>query len=257
MNRYEFLADQFSQGLGYEYNIKYYENSQPKWENILLENMIHGNMLINGGNTIKTGGSLVDTKQLGITFLIPIDLETFSKATQTIDDYFNSQIGNMHEFEGDLIAIASYYRTDASKSTVNGTDYALVTIYCTVIFYDNAVLSYETSIKVDGKELTGILNVVYSNQHSTDGCVFGLVSPEQKNYLNSIAMSLTIDLVLRRNDEVHLDILRNVDTDKKYTIEYFNGFITRTNELMILKLDESVPTGDIIKAQVVFGRGNS
>lgn len=255
MNRYDFLADQFSQGLGYEYDIKYYENSQPKWENILLGNMIHGNMLINGGNTIKTGGSLVDTKQLGITFLIPIDLETFSKATQTIDDYFNSQIGNMHEFEGDLIAIASYYRTDASKSTVNGTDYALVTIYCTVIFYDNAVLSYETSIKINDADLTGVLNAVYSNQHSTDGSVFGLSSPEQKNYLNGIVKSLTIDLVLRRNDQLHLDIMSNDSTDKEYTIKYFNGFITRTFNMTILKLDELVPTGDIIKAQVVFGRG--
>ena len=255
MNRYEFLADQFSQGLGYEYNIKYYENSQPKWENILLENMIHGNMLINGGNTVKTGGSLVDTKQLSINFLIPTNLEIFSKATQTIDDYFNSQIGALHEHQGDLIAIASYYRTDASKTTVNGTDYAIVTIYCTVIFYDNAILSYETSIKIDEKELTGILNAVYSNQHSTDGSVFGLSSPEQKNYLNGVVETLTVDLVLRRNDPVHLDIMSNADKQKEYEIKYYNGFITRTLNFILLKIDESIPTGDIIKAQVVFGRG--
>ena len=255
MNRYEFLADQFSQGLGYEYDIKYYENSQPKWENILLENMIHGNLLVVSGNSIKLGGSLVDNKQLAISFILPIDKEIFSKATQTIDDFFNSQIGSIYEFNGDLITVTSYYRTDASKSTVNGTDYALVNIYCSVIFYDDAVLSYESEVKINDKVLTGVINVVYSNQHSTDGAVFGLVSPEQKNYLNGIGVSITIDLNLRRNDQLHLDIMQNVDVDKVYSIEWFNGFITRKYDMQVLKLDELSQSGDVIKAQIVFGRG--
>ena len=68
MNRYEFLADEFSNGLGKEFDIKYYENNQPSWSDMLTDNMIHGNILITGGNTVKTGGSLIDNKQLSTEF---------------------------------------------------------------------------------------------------------------------------------------------------------------------------------------------
>lgn len=256
MNRYEYLAEQFSNELGKEFDIKYYENNQPSWSEMLLDNMIHGNILITGGNTIKTGGSLIDNKQLTIQFLVPIDLETFSRVTQTIDDYFNGLVGGTFECLSDLMAFTSYYRTDASKIAVNGEDYALVTIYSSVLFYDNAILSYESYVKIDGIEFKGIINVVYSNQHSTDGGVFGLTSPVQKNYLNSIVQTLTIDFNLRRNDSLHSNLLTNVDKHKEYSVEYNNGIITRTYNMMVLKLDELSQTGDIIKAQIVFGRGD-
>ena len=256
MNKYEYLADEFSNGLGQTFDIKYYENSQPSWSDMLLDNMIHGNILITGGNTIKTGGSLIDNKQLSVQFLVPIDVETFSSITQTIDDYFNGLVGGTFECLSDLMAITSYYRTDASKVAVNGEDYAIVTVYLSVLFYDNAVLSYESYVKVDGKEFAGVINAVYSNQHSTDGGVFGLQSPEQKNYLNSIVQTLTVDFNIRRNDQLHMDLLQNVDSDKEYTIEYYNGIITRTYPMMVFKLDEVLQTGDIIKAQIVFGRGD-
>lgn len=256
MNRYEFLANEFTTGLGGEYDISYYDNSPPKWTDMILEDMIHGVMLVNGGNTIKAAGSLVDTKQLAITYAIPTDLNIFSRATQTIDDYFNDLIGNIYEFKGNLIALTSYYRSDSIKTTVNGRDYAIVTTYCTVIFYDNAVLSYESNVKVDGEQLYGILNVVYSNQHSVDGGVFGLKDPEQKNFLNGIVVSLTIDIILRRDDNLHLKLMSEIDEDVTYKVEYFNGFITRTYDMVTLKLDELCQTGDMIKAQIVFGRGD-
>lgn len=256
MNRYEFLADEFSNGLGKEFDIKYYENNQPSWSNMLLDNMIHGNFLITGGNTIKTGGSLIDNKQISIQFLIPIDIATFSKTTQAIDDYFNALVGGTYDCLSDLMAVTSYYRTDASKVAVNGEDYAIATIYLSVLFYDNAILSYESYVKIDNREFAGIINVVYSNQHATDGGVFGLVSLEQKNFLNSISQSITIDFNVRRNDSLHLDLLENADAHKEYSIEYYNGIVTRTYNMIVLKLDEVSQTGDIIKAQIVFGRGD-
>ena len=256
MNRYEYLADQFSNELGVKFDIKYYENNQPSWSDMLTDNMIHGNILITGGNTVKTGGSLIDNKQLSIQFLVPIDLETFSTTVQTIDDYFNSIVGGTYECISDLMAVTSYYRADTSKVSLNGEDYAIVTIYLSVLFYDNAILSYESSIKIDGREFAGVINIVYSNQHATDGAVLGLENVNQKNYLISIVQTITIDFNIRRNDALHLDLLSNIDSHKTYIVEYFNGIITRTYTMMIFKLDELSQTGDIIKAQIVFGRGD-
>ena len=49
--------------------------------------------------------------------------------------------------------------------------------------------------------------------------------------------------------------MQNVDVDKVYSIEWFNGFITRKYDMQVLKLDELSQSGDVIKAQIVFGRG--
>lgn len=252
-NKYELLADKFSEMLGPEYNIKYYENNEAKWEEILIENMIHGNMIVSNGVATRTKDSLIETQQLAINFITPIDMETFSKAVQTIEDVFKSLYGPICEYSGSIIAYVYNYRSDASKTTIKGTDYAVFTVYGTLINYNNAVLASEAYIHINGQELKGVITADYANLHSTDGMVCGLQGPSQENYLNGISATLTINLLFRKGDELHLDIMNNVDTDKEYTVQYYNGFITRTYKMMIIKYDDHIIAGDVIKGQIVLG----
>lgn len=257
MNKYEKLAEIFSEKLGPEYDIKYYENNEVQWENILMDHCIHGNMLISNGVTTKTAGSIIETQQVSINFAIPTELGIFSKAIQDIEDTFKALYGPICEYSGTIIAYSYNYRSDAAKKVVNGEDYALVTIYATIISYDNAVLAYETKIKLDEQELNGVINIMYSSQHSTDGVVQGLSGPLQINYLNGISVALTVDILFRKDDSLHIDLMSNVDSNKEYMVEYFNGFITRNYKMAIIKFDETCVIGDIIKGQIIFGIGGN
>lgn len=253
MNKYEKLAEIFSEKLGPEYDIKYYENNESLWENILIDNCIHGNMLVSSGVTIKAADSIIETQQVSINFVIPTELGVFSKAIQDIEDTFKGMYGPICEYLGTVISYNYNYRSDAIKKVVNGEDYALVTVYATIISYDNAVLAYETSIKIDNQKLNGVINIVYSNQHTADGATHGLSSPLQVNYLSGITVALTVDVLFRKDDLLHLDLMSNADSDKEYLVEYFNGFITRSYKMLIIKLDETCVIGDVIKGQIIFG----
>lgn len=252
MNKYEYLANLFSERLGGNFDVKYYENSEAKWEDIVKDDMIHGNMLVSGGVTTRAAGSTIETQQLSITFVIPIALDVFSEAVQTIEDVLKDMYGPIGEHSGSILAYSYNYRSDASKIVVNGVDYATVTAYGTLVCYDNAVLATEVKIKLNGEVLNGIISAVYSNLHSTDGVVYGR-KPMQENYLNGISATLTVDLIFRKNDTLHLDLMSNIDTNKMYTVEYYNGIVTRTYGMMIVKMDENSIFGDVIKGQIIFG----
>lgn len=253
MNRYEYVADLFSEMLGTKYDIKYYDNNEKKWEDILIDDMIHGNMLVTGGETTKAAGATIETQQLSITFALPMELNAFSEAIQTIEDSLKALYGPIGSYSGFVLSYSYAYRSDAVKLSVKGTDYAMVTVYGMLISYDNAVLSTEAKVKLNNEKLEGVIAAIYSNQHATEGQIHGFESLEQRNYMIGISAMLTIDLIFRKDDALHLDIMSNIDTDKKYSVDYYNGLVTRTYDMMIIKYDENVVMGDVLKGQVVFG----
>jgi hypothetical protein len=66
MNKYEYLANQFQEKLGSNFNLVYNNDESIEWENILLDNMISGVMHVNSGGYDKVNGYAVSTQQVGI-----------------------------------------------------------------------------------------------------------------------------------------------------------------------------------------------
>jgi hypothetical protein len=221
--------------------------------------MIHAVMIANTGTTNKSINSFMEIQPLSILFAIPTERETFSKTIQEIEDYFISLHNETYDFNGSYITLSYQSRSDASKVLVSGVDYALVSVYITISTYDNIVLANEETITVDGTQLEGLINVTYASLKTTDGFVFGLASANQKNYINGIQKQLIVDLLLRRNDALHLKLMQDErsNSDINYNIQYYNGFITRTLNFKMLNLEEYGTVGDAMKAKIVFAEGDA
>lgn len=253
MNKWDYLANLFSEALGEKYDIKYYENNEAKWESILIDDMIHGNMLVSNGTTTKTAGTVIETQQIAITFALPIELVAFSEAIQTIEDTFKDLHGLLGSYSGNMLAYSYSYRSDAVKVTIKGTDYATMTVYGMLISYEEAVLASEAKLTINGTVLEGVISIIYSNQHATEGAVYGFSSPIQKNYLTGISATFTIDLIFRKTDALHLELMKNIDTNKEYSVAYYNGIVSRIYSMMVIRYDENAIVGDILKGQIVLG----
>ena len=74
-NKYEYLANEFQEKLGVNYNLVYNNDESIEWETILLNNMINGVMHVNSGGFDKINGYSVSTQQLMIQFMIPTNPE--------------------------------------------------------------------------------------------------------------------------------------------------------------------------------------
>jgi hypothetical protein len=255
-NKYEYLANEFQEALGDNYNLVYNNDESIKWDKILLENMINGVMHVNSGGYDKINGYSVSNQQIAIQFMIPTNTEIFSVAIQQLEDTFKAFHNRLYEFNNEVIKVLFNYMSDASKVLVNGTDYATVYIYLNLFSIENALMSNETSINIDGKKLNGIFHVTYSNNHTADSIVKGNVSLVQLNNVNAIQQSLAVDLVVIKGDELIIDLMANANTNKLYNISYDNGLVTRTFKAYIVNLIEDGTFNDTLKLKVVFGVAN-
>ena len=70
-NKYEYLANEFQEKLGVNYNLVYNNDETIEWNDILIDNMISGVMHVNSGGFDKINGYSVSTQQLMIQFMIP------------------------------------------------------------------------------------------------------------------------------------------------------------------------------------------
>jgi hypothetical protein len=255
-NKYEYLANEFQEALGDNYNLVYNNDESIKWDKILLENMISGVMHVNSGGYDKVNGYAVSTQQVSLQFMIPTIPEIFSVAIQQLEDTFKAFHNRLYEFNNEVIKVLFNYMGDASKVLVNGTDYATVYIYLNLFSIENALMSNETNINIDGKKLNGIFHVTYSNNHTADSIVKGNVSLVQLNNVNAIQQSLSIDLVALKGDELIIDLMANVNKNVLYDISYDNGLVTRTFKAYIVNLIEDGTFNDTLKLKVVFGVAN-
>ena len=261
-NKYEYLANEFQEKLGVNYNLVYNNDETIEWENILIDNMISGVMHVNSGGFDKINGYSVSTQQLAIQFMIPTNPEIFSIAIQQIEDTFKWFHNQMFEFNNEMIKVLFNYISDANRVLVNGVDYASVYVYINLFSVENALMSNETSILINGKELNGIFHVTYSNNHTADSVVKGNVSLEQLNNVNAIQRALSVDLVVIKGDDLIIDLMENDLTNKIYDITYSNGMynntkpITRTFKGYVVNLIEDGTFNDTMKLKVVFGVAN-
>ena len=255
-NKYEYLANEFQEKLGVNYNLVYNNDESIEWETILLNNMINGVMHVNSGGFDKINGYSVSTQQLAIQFMIPTNPEIFSIAIQQIEDTFKWFHNQMFEFNNEIIRVLFNYISDANRVLVNGDDYASVYVYINLFSVENALMSNESNININGKKLNGIFHVTYSNNHTADSVVKGNVSLVQLNNVNAIQQALSVDLVVIKGDDLIIDLMNNVNDNKIYDISYDNGLITRTFKGYVVNLIEDGTFNDTMKLKVVFGVAN-
>ena len=255
-NKYEYLANEFQEALGDNYNLVYNNDESIEWENILIDNMINGVMHVNSGGYDKINGYAVSNQQVAIQFMIPTIPEIFSVAIQQIEDTFKAFHNRLYEFNNEIIKVLFNYISDANRILVNGIDYATVYIYLNLFSVESALMSNESNINIDGKKLNGIFHITYSNNHTADSIVKGNVSLIQLNNVNAIQQVLNVDLVVLKGDELILDLMANDGTNKIYNISYDNGLITRTFKGYIVNLVEDGVFNDTLKLKVVFGVAN-
>ena len=255
-NKYEYLANIFQEKLGETFNLVFNNDESIDWENIIIEDMTNGVMHVTGGGYDQINGYSVATQQLSIQFMIPTKLEIFSSAIQQIEDTFKGLHNHTFEFNGEIINVLFNYMSDANKVLVNGTDYASIYIYLNLFNVKNALMSNETSVMIDNQTLKGVFHTTYSNSHTADGMVKGNESLVQVNSVNSIQQALSVDLVVIKGDNLIIDLMQNVNTNKIYSISYDNGLITRTFNGYVVSLIEDGTFNDTLKVKVVIGVAN-
>lgn len=256
MNKYEYLANEFQEKLGEQFNLVYNNDETIEWENILAENMISGVMHVNSGGYDNINGYSVGTQQLSIQFMIPTVPEIFSSAIQQIEDIFKWFHNQMFEYDNEMIKVLFNYISDANRVLVNGIDYATVYIYLNLFNVENALMSNETTILINNKTLKGVFHATYSNNHTADSIVKGNVSLIQLNNVNAIQQVLSIDLVVIKGDELIIDLMANDNSNKLYDISYDNGLVTRTFKGYVVGLTEDGTFNDTLKAKLVIGVAN-
>jgi hypothetical protein len=155
-----------------------------------------------------------------------------------------------------MIKVLFNYISDANRVLVNGVDYASVYVYINLFSVENALMSNESNININGEKLNGIFHITYSNNHTADSVVKGNISLVQLNNVNAIQQALSVDLVVIKGDDLIIDLMTNVNDNKIYDISYDNGLITRTFKGYVVNLIEDGTFNDTMKLKVVFGVAN-
>lgn len=266
IGRYEKLVELLNAELGKNYDIKYFDNdimeSKSTW-NDLIENCesdkVNGVLALVDSDSTKLGGILVETCNVPVSLLIPLDY--FMDEIQHIEEVMNALNLTGRDWGTEYVEINYQGRSDAEKYTINGAEYATVTLNVVITATTNAVSGTKAYVKVKNEDdeyekLNGVSNIVFQSSHQNDGVVLGVSSTSsavQENHLAGVSKSITIDLVLCKDDELQADFMENEDTNKQYDIKYFNGFITRNMKMSVIALTEYIPVGNTIKAQLVLG----
>lgn len=255
-NKYEYLASIFQEILGDNYNVVYNNDEGIEWDKILVNDMINGVMHVNSGGYDNINGYSVTNQQVSLQFMIPTPPEIFSEAVQNIEDNFKGLHNTSYQYENEIIKVLFNYISDANRVLVNGVDYATFYVYLNLYAVKNAVMSNETSIVINGKSVYGLFHVTYTNNHTADSIVKGNVSLVQLNNVNAIQQVLAIDMVAIKNDDLITDLMNNCNTNKIYSIYYYNGIMSRNIRGYLVNLIEDGTFNDTLKVKVVFGVAN-
>ena len=241
--KYNAICEMLNEALGDNFNIKYYANESKDWADILIDDMVHGVMRVTGGQNIYTQGEMLKYDAIGIDIMLRCeDIEEYSTLLQQID-YKLMDLNGKTVVSDRLYTFYYSNRSDASRCIVNGVEYARVNFFGSIIDYQNIVLSSERKVTIDGKELSGILTCHYEATKGFNGNVYGAVNAVQKNKVNSINVTLIIDLIWHANDELHLDLMEHSEELKLYNVTYDNGLVERTYQ-MYASITEDTNTGD-------------
>lgn len=265
---YNTITNEINDYLGGDYDIRYSNNHDVKWDEVLKEAqplMKYGILRVDSGITTQVGDQQVRVEQIRLTIAIPEERQIFDTAVSQL----KGMIYGLNKYtcadSEDNITAVLYFGEyqDANGVVVNGVKWWIANVAFTANFYDGVIDSNDCEILIDGSELNGIMHAHYSLSKTVDGNVYNGSNGIQKNSVNGIQQTITVDCIYLKNDTLIHDGTNNngiidVETSltKTYTISYNNGIKTRTlSNMMLSSLDEDVLVGDILKATFVFTKG--
>lgn len=260
MEIYEYLTNVFNERLGMDYNVVYNNNDNVKWDDILKDNMIHAVYGVDGGEMGKISSAYSESKTIHIDFAIPTDNDTFDKAVLNIDNTFK-ELNEALLSTGKIdVQIEYNYRTDASYlGAINGKKYCLVTVYLNVLLTDTLVFSNEVNIEIDNVLLEGVISATPTTKHENDKAIVG---GQVKGYNNNIQYSLTVDLVIKRENNLIAKLLYEKHQNKKYSVSVdyniayvedgANKDIIDTYEMHLTECTINAIMGDVLKLRLAF-----
>lgn len=268
---YDLIADTINNFLGGDFDIRYSNNHDVDWEEVLKEvkdEMKYGVVRVDNGTTTQVGGQQVRVEQVRLTVAIPEERTIFTDAVNRLRGIISGLNRYAVQDAEDSITAILYFGDyqDASKSVVNGNVWWLANVVFVANFYDGVIDSNDTSITfgtgTSAKELNGLMHANYLLEKTVDGYVYN-GSATQRNSINGIRKTITATIVYLKNDTlIHDADNHNGLLDKEeslsttYTITYNNGIITRTlSDMILTSVNEDVLTGDILKAILTFTTG--
>jgi hypothetical protein len=145
------------------------------------------------------------------------------------------------------------YISDANRVLVNGVDYATLYVYFNLLTFENAIMSNEASILINGTKLNGVFHFNYSNVHLFDSYVKPNESILEINKLNGVRQILSLDLIAIKNDSLIKKLLTEADESQTYLISYDNSITTKTWNACIIEIMEDGTFNDTLKLKIVFG----
>lgn len=250
---YEIIKNVFQNALGTKFILDYNNNLETDWKEILHEDdFIHCVMRVDSGRTTYVSDKTIKTDILHISFAIPYDKEVFDEAIGKIElirDSLNDT--TVATGENSFAKILMQYRTEGREERVNGVDWVMTDLYFEVQEYVSIFTSDDREVKINGDVLGGILNTTYDYNKQLDSYVKG-VNVGATNRINSCQKQLLIDVVPSADNTVLKNLHDHEEENITYTIAYKDGYRTRTFTAILVRIQENVITGDIIKNQISF-----
>ena len=266
---YELIAKQIENYLGGDYLVSYANNHDTNWNEILpdaQDEMKHCVLRVDSGSTTQVGGQTVRTEQLRLIVAIPEQRDIFNKAVTNLRSMLNAlnntTITDSEENITALLYFGEYH--DAQSQTVNGNIWWIAEVVFIANFYDGVYDSNDTKIEIQMPitsnnvttntyiQLGGIINIKFLIQKTFDNNVYN-GSAVAHPTINSISMTLQVDLVYLKNNDLINYLLTNEETlDLMLPIKYYNGIKTRSFNADISSIAETTITGDILKATITF-----
>ncbi|MCM1130088.1 MAG: hypothetical protein NC310_00295 [Roseburia sp.] len=205
------------------------------------------------GQTLK--GTLV--KDALFTILLPLN-ENNRNYMNAIDKAILNLNRAIFEKDADEFIFDKVEFNDGNRLSepIDGMEYELVYIEAVVRCSESMMMATEQSIKIDDTEFEGNISIIYGVQKTTDGVVSS--NPKQKNTVNGIQITLTVDAELSRNDKLHQKLFLEADQDINYNVKFYTGYSDSPKEYT-MKLGQFTSNGiigDSVKAQFIFIMGD-
>lgn len=146
--------------------------------------------------------------------------------------------------------IGTFQNKGLNDMTAIAMDISLLITIGSVTFSDVYLRIYNPNTD-EMEDMTNMLDLTYANRHIKDARTIGS-NPNQKNYTNAIQKEITVDYIIDATSALHQMLADDVDSDKIYKVEYYNGVYERVYNMTILSYDEIHILGDIAKAKLAL-----
>lgn len=258
---YQTITDEFQNYLGSDYDIRYANNHDLDWENILPENQDEikfGILQVDSGTTSQVGGQVIRIEQMRLKVAIPESREVFTEAVANLRTMMEA-LNNSTSIDSEENITARLYFSeyhDATSSIINGSRWWVAEVTFIANFYNSIIESNDVSVTIGGQTVNGLINARFVNEKTFDPNVFSNSNGIVKASVNGIKKTLQLDVVYIKSDALITSLLNNEDSlTATWSIVYNNAIKSRTLTMTLASITENVIIGDVLKAQITFTIG--